>query len=72
MRDFKRDGNGMSFEFGGYYQPFVKLANAQACSVSVAGRPVAAHRDGVYTRFDTAAANALQVKYQPVEIRCDR
>jgi hypothetical protein len=72
VRDFKRDGNGMSFEFGGYYQPFVKLANAQACSVSVAGRPVAAHRDGVYTRFDTAAANALQVKYQPVEIRCDR
>ncbi len=72
VRNFRRDANGMSFEFGGYYQPFVRLANAQSCSVSVAGRRIAAHRDGASLRFDTPPAAGLQVNYQPVEISCER
>lgn len=72
VRDFKRDAKGMSFEFGGYYEPFVKLANAQTCSASIAGRPVPLKHDGAYVRFDTAPLNALEVHYQPVEIRCER
>ncbi|QYD70882.1 sugar ABC transporter [Paraburkholderia edwinii] len=71
VRDFKRDGRGMTFAFGGYYQPFVELANAQRCSVSVAGRPVAAKRDGTKLRFDTAPAAGLNVDYQPVEVSCN-
>lgn len=70
VRDFKRDGRGMSFQFGGYYQPFVELANAQRCSVSVAGRPVATKRDGSKLRFDTAPAAGLNIDYQPVEVAC--
>ncbi|CAB3719382.1 hypothetical protein LMG27174_04825 [Paraburkholderia rhynchosiae] len=72
VRNFRRDANGMSFEFGGYYQPFVRLAHAGSCSVSVAGRPVATHRDGAGLRFDTPASPGLQVNYQPVEISCER
>ncbi|WP_459716757.1 sugar ABC transporter [Paraburkholderia sp. 2C] len=71
VRDFKRDGRGMSFAFGGYYQPFVELADAQRCSVSVAGRPVAAKRDGTKLRFDTAPAAGLNIDYQPVEVACN-
>jgi polysaccharide biosynthesis protein PelA len=72
VRNFKREPNGMSFEFGSYYQPFVKLANAQTCSASVAGKPVTMHREGAFARFETPALNALDATYQPVEIRCDR
>jgi len=72
VRNFRREPNGMSFEFGGYYQPFVRLAGAQSCSVSVAGRRVATRREGDTVRFDTPAAASLQVNYQPVEISCER
>ncbi|CAB3773131.1 sugar ABC transporter [Paraburkholderia humisilvae] len=70
VRRFTRDAHRMSFEFGGYYQPFVELANAQRCSVSVAGRPVAARRDGAQLRFDTSPAAGLDIPYQPVEVDC--
>jgi hypothetical protein len=72
VHGFKRTASGMKFDFGGYYQPFVELANAQSCSVSIAGRPVATRRDGAMLRFDTAPAAALQVDYQPVEVTCGR
>jgi hypothetical protein len=70
VRRFARDAHRMSFEFGSYYQPFVELANAQRCSVSVAGRPVAARRDGTRLRFDMAPADGLEIRYQPVEVDC--
>jgi polysaccharide biosynthesis protein PelA len=70
VRRFTRDAHGMSFEFGSYYQPFVEIANAQRCSVSVAGRPVALRRDGALRRFETAPAASLQIDYQPVEVAC--
>ncbi|MFM0529649.1 sugar ABC transporter [Paraburkholderia strydomiana] len=72
VRNFRRGANGMSFEFGGYYQPFVRLAHAGSCSVNVAGRPVAVHRDAAGLRFDTPASAGLEVNYQPVEISCER
>ncbi|MEW6344619.1 MAG: sugar ABC transporter [Pseudomonadota bacterium] len=70
VRNFRSTANGMSFEFGGYYQPFVTLANAQTCSANVGGKPVAVRRDGALLRFDTAGVAAQQVEYQRVEIAC--
>ncbi|HEY3598861.1 MAG TPA: sugar ABC transporter [Paraburkholderia sp.] len=70
VRRFARTAGGLSFEFGGYYQPFVELANAQSCRVTVAGRAVAARRNGALLRFDTAPADGLQPNYQPVEVAC--
>ncbi|WP_118179904.1 sugar ABC transporter [Paraburkholderia phosphatilytica] len=72
VRRFERTTNGLSFEFGGYYQPFVKIANAQSCRVTVDGKPVAAQHDGATLRFDTPASADLQIHYQPVEISCER
>ncbi|WP_420819347.1 sugar ABC transporter [Paraburkholderia flava] len=72
VRHFRRTPGHLDFEFGGYYQPFVKLANAQSCSVQVAGQQVATKRDGAYLRFDTAANPVEPMRYQPVEIYCGR
>jgi hypothetical protein len=72
VRDFTRTPHGLSFEFGGYYEPFIELANAQRCSVQVGGRVETARRDGALQRFDTQAASGLQIGYQPVEITCER
>ncbi|MGH8782545.1 sugar ABC transporter [Paraburkholderia sp.] len=72
VRHFRRTADGLAFEFGGYYQPFVKLANAQRCRVSVAGQTVAARRDGATLRFDTVASPSEPMRYQPVEIACGR
>ena len=72
VRQFKRTARGVAFEFGGYYQPFVQLANAGTCSVEVAGRSVAVQRNGSSLRFDTSASADLQMNYQPVEVNCAR
>jgi hypothetical protein len=72
VRQFKRTAHGMAFEFGGYYQPFVELANAGTCSVQVAGRPAAVQRDGALLRFEAPASASLQMNYQPVEVNCAR
>ena len=71
VRHFKRTANGMSFEFGSYYQPFVKLADAQRCRASIAGKPVAVRRDGAFLRFDAPASVSEPTNYVPVEIACD-
>ena len=72
VRRFERTPDGMRFDFGGYYQPFVKLANAQTCRVSVDGRAVAARRDGNTLRFDTPGVAGAAVNYQTVEVACGR
>lgn len=70
LRDFKRDGRSMSFKFGGYYQPFMKLGNANTCRVMLDGHAVATRRDGEYLRFDTPGVAATQVQYRSVEVAC--
>jgi len=72
VRGFQRTPHGMRFEFAGHYQPFVRLANAQQCKVSVSGQRVAARRDGAFLRFDTAAEVGTQLNYKPVEVDCGR
>ncbi|MEZ0602428.1 sugar ABC transporter [Paraburkholderia sp. IW21] len=72
VRNFRRTPNGMRFEFAGHYQPFVKLANAQSCKVSVDNQPVATHRDGEFLRFDTAATVGQKLNYVSVEATCGR
>ncbi|VVE34197.1 sugar ABC transporter [Pandoraea cepalis] len=37
IRDFQRTGRNLSFRFGGYYKPFVSVANAAGCRISVDG-----------------------------------
>jgi polysaccharide biosynthesis protein PelA len=72
VRHFKRTPQGMSFEFGGHYQPFVKLANAQQCRVSIDGKQVSTRRDGDFLRFDASADVGQTLNYKPVEVVCGR
>jgi polysaccharide biosynthesis protein PelA len=72
VRNFKRTPQGMRFEFASHYQPFVKLANAQQCRVSVNGQRVAARRDGDFLRFDASADLGQKLNYKSVEVACDR
>ncbi|WP_199539800.1 sugar ABC transporter [Paraburkholderia kururiensis] len=70
VRNFRRTANGMTFDFGGYYEPFVRIANGARCTASVAGRAVAARRDGSFLRFDTPGVAGETVDYQPVSVTC--
>lgn len=72
VRNFKRTRTGMRFEFAGHYQPFVKLANAQSCKVSVDNQPVTTRRDGHFLRFDTQASLSQKSNYPSVEVACGR
>jgi hypothetical protein len=72
VRNFRRTAQGVRFEFAGHYQPFVKLANAQQCKVSVNKQAVATRRDGEFLRFDTPADVGQKLNYQSVEVACGR
>ena len=50
----------------------VELADAQRCRVRIAGRPIDARRDGTVLRFEAAADVRQPMRYQSVEIACDR
>ncbi|WP_179743115.1 polysaccharide deacetylase family protein [Paraburkholderia bryophila] len=70
VRNFRRTPQGMHFEFAGHYLPFVKLANAQSCRISINNQPVAARRDGDFLRFDTPADIGPKLNYLSVEAAC--
>jgi len=70
VRNFERTPQGMRFDFAGHYQPFVKLANAMQCKVSVNHQPVATRRDGDFLRFDTPADVGQKLNYKSVEVAC--
>lgn len=70
VRDFKRVGHGLRFEFGGYYKPFFDIANAAECRATSAGKPLAAQRLGNALHVQTPAVAGAQVSYQPIEVDC--
>ncbi len=72
VRNFQRTPQGLRFQFAGHYQPFVKLANAQQCKVSVNNQIVATRRDGDFLRFDTPAEVGQKLNYKSVEVACGR
>ncbi len=67
--DWHRDGNATRFSFAGYHQPFFRLANADRCSVSIDGKPVAGVRESNTLRFNTPAVQD-PTHVQQVEVRC--
>jgi hypothetical protein len=71
VRHFARNGNGMSFEAGGYYKPFVRLANAGACRVQVNGNPArTARAQDNSVRVDLTGGPAQTVTYQRIDVVC--
>lgn len=70
VQNFSRTAQGMQFEFAGHYKPYMTLANAQSCRITVNDRPVQTRREGALVRFDTEASPALNMTYQKINISC--
>lgn len=71
VRHYQRDARTMSFDFGGYYKPFVSFADANGCRVTVDGKAIAAPvRNGVL-RVDVAGRVAQQVTYHSLKVTCE-
>ncbi|KXF59786.1 sugar ABC transporter [Burkholderia thailandensis] len=70
VRRFERVPGGLRFEFAGHYQPFVELANAGRCRISVDDRPIAVRHNGTLVFFNTRADIAPDMTYQRIEVDC--
>jgi hypothetical protein len=71
VRQFKRDGNGMQFKFGGYYKPFIEFADAMGCRASVDGKPaVAANKTGAL-RLNVSGEAVKPVAYHLIKVNCE-
>lgn len=70
VRDFVRTGNGLRFAFGGYYKPFITIANAGTCRATSGGRKLDAHNDHGALTIVTPAVPGQRVTYQPIEVDC--
>jgi hypothetical protein len=70
VRHFERVDHGLHFDFGGYYKPFFRIANAAQCRASSAGKPLAAQREGSVLEVHMPAGVGRRVAYQPIEVNC--
>jgi len=70
VRDFQRGAHSLRFSFGGYYKPFVTIANAGQCRASSAGRTLDGRREGGALTIALPAVPGQQVAYQPIQIDC--
>ncbi len=71
IRNFQRSGREVRFDFGGYYKPFVEMADVSGCSISVDGGPDK-KRGSVNTwRLDVAGAAVKPVSYHSIKVKCE-
>ncbi|CAM2153390.1 polysaccharide biosynthesis protein PelA [Pararobbsia alpina] len=70
LRKFSRGAHSLSFEAGGYYQPNLDLANAQACRVTLDGKAVARRAGTQDVHLDLPAAAGQDIHYHQVEVNC--
>lgn len=71
IRDFNRTGRNMSFRFGGYYKPFVSVAQATGCRVSVDGVAKGRADHSGRLRVDVSGTAAKPVTMHTVGVECD-
>lgn len=72
IRNFQRHGRDMQFDFGGYYQPFVEIADASGCSVSVGGMPARTQGGAGTRRLDVAGQAVKPVAYHAIKVKCEK
>ncbi|UHL63654.1 sugar ABC transporter [Paralcaligenes sp. KSB-10] len=71
VRNFERTGRGMQFEFGGYYKPFVQLADAGSCRATIDGRPAGAAGKGGALQLSVSGNAAKPVSYHSIKVNCE-
>jgi hypothetical protein len=70
VRDFSREGGSVRFDFGGYYQPFILLANAANCRVAVNGKHASAPVKNGLRRISVGGNAVPSINYHSVEVNC--
>lgn len=70
VRHFERTDHGLRFEFGGYYKPFLSVANGARCRASSAGVSLASERKGNALRVSMPGIAGQTVQYRRVEVDC--
>jgi len=71
VRNFQRLGRGMQFEIGGYYKPFVEIADMVGCILQATGE-VRRTRQGRNTwRLDLRGFVTQPVVYQTIRVQCE-
>jgi hypothetical protein len=70
IRQFMRDDNGIRFDFGGYYKPFVEMSDAGGCRGSVDGKPTGSASKTGILRLAVSGHAAKPVSYHSIEVNC--
>jgi hypothetical protein len=70
IRQFKRSDNGMRFNFGGYYKPFVEMGDAGGCRASIDGKPTGSASKTGILRLAVSGHAAKPVSYHSIEVNC--
>lgn len=71
VRNFERMPGGMQFEFGGYYKPFVQLADARSCRATVDGRHAVLAGKGGTLQLNVSGRAAKPVSYHSIKVTCE-
>ena len=70
VRNFDRTGSSLKLDFGGYYKPFILLANASNCRVAVNGKPASAPMNNGMRQVSVSGNVAPSINYHSVEVNC--
>ncbi len=71
VRNFQRTGTGMEFELGGYYKPFVQLADAMNCRTSIDGKSAGmVGKTGAKT-LNLSGKASQSISYHSIKVNCE-
>lgn len=71
VRNFQRTDTGMEFELGGYYKPFVQLADAMSCRTSIDGKSAGmVGKTGAKTLNLSGKADQ-SISYHSIKVNCE-
>ena len=71
LRHVQRQGRDLTFDIGGYYQPFVQLAGMSRCTPQVTGKGKLSRRSADVWRLDLTGHVAKPVAYQTIRVHCE-
>lgn len=71
IRNFERNGSGMAFDLGGYYQPFVQFADAMRCRTFVDGKSAGAVGNTGVMKLKVSGKATQSLSYHSIKVNCE-
>ncbi|NYT64924.1 sugar ABC transporter [Alcaligenaceae bacterium] len=71
VRNFQRMGRTMVFELGGYYQPFVQLADAARCRTSIDGKSSGMVGQAGTKTLNVSGKAGQSITYHSIKVNCE-